>query len=454
MCRVLVPPLRVACALCGLWALLGITILGCGSDESREDHDASAQGKPNIVFVLTDDMRADEFSRIEGFRELAAEGVSFENAYVTNPVCCPSRVTALTGKYSHSHGVLSNGGNDGGYAAYRDGGVGQSTLATWLQGAGYRTALFGKFLNGYGSKDTPKGFDVYDRAKGSSEDPKLGAWAADFVENNHEKGPLFVALWGRSPHAPLEVNQRFQNTHRGESFEQPPSFDEEDISDKAGWVKAKPSLSAEEEESILEVKEKRLRTLEGANLALQLTLAALERAGERDDTYVVFTSDNGYMLGEHRLASGKVVPYAESIRVPLVITGPGVPQGLTRDELVANNDLAPTMAGWAGVDTPSVDGRSLVPLLSGEGVSWRDALLAENPGKDGVPGHATLVSRRHLYIEWETGDRELYDLHEDPHETRNIYHTADAALVGSLEDRLDALKACSGEACREAEDAS
>jgi hypothetical protein len=112
------------------------------------------------------------------------------------------------------------------------------------------------------------------------------------------------------------------------------------------------------------------------------------------------------------------------------------------------------MAGWAGVDTPSVDGRSLVPLLSGEGVSWRDALLAKNPGKEGVPGHATLVTRRHLYIEWETGDRELYVLQEDPHETRSIHHTADAALVGSLEDRLDALKACSGQACRDAEDAS
>jgi len=245
MCRVLVSTLRAA-VLCGLWALLTFITLGCGSDESSRKPEATSRDKPNIIFVLTDDMRKDEFSRIEGLRALAAEGVTFENAIVTNPQCCPSRVTDLTGKYSHNHGVLTNeGALHGGYDAYRKGGVGRSTVATWLQEAGYRTALFGKFLNGYGRKDEPNGFDAYVRTSSPADDPALGAGAADFIENNYQKGPLFVALWVKSPHVPLEANWRFRQTHRGETFEHPPSFNEEDVSDKAGWVKDLPRLTPE-----------------------------------------------------------------------------------------------------------------------------------------------------------------------------------------------------------------
>jgi N-acetylglucosamine-6-sulfatase len=452
-----VPTLR-ATFLCGLWALLTFIVLGCGSGESSRKPEAASQDKPNIIFVLTDDMRKDEFSRIEGLRALAAEGVTFENAFVTNPECCPSRVTDLTGKYSHNHGVLTNEGSlHGGYDAYRKGGVGRSTVATWLQEAGYRTGLFGKFLNGYASKDKPNGFDTYVRTSSPADDPALGAKAADFIENNYQKGPLFIALWVKSPHTPLEVNWRFLQTHRGETFEQPPSFNEEDVSDKAGWVRVLPPFNAIETAHIMEAREERLRMLEGANFALRKTLGALQSVGERDNTYIVFTSDNGFMLGEHRLAFLKTVPYEESTHVPLVITGPDVPQGKVRDELVANNDLAPTMAAWAGVDAPSVDGRSLAPLLSDEAVSWRNALLTENPGGvtgryGRVPGHAALVTRSFVYIEWGTGDRELYDLREDPYETRNVYSRADTAIVESLEDRLAALEMCSGKGCRDAED--
>jgi len=453
MGRVLVSTLR-ATVLCGLWALLTFTILGCGSDESSRKPEAASRDKPNIIFVLTDDMRKDEFSRIEGLRALAAEGVTFENAFVTNPQCCPSRVTDLTGKYSHNHGVLTNEGSQhGGYDAYRKGGVGRSTVATWLQEAGYRTGLFGKFLNGYGSKDEPNGFDAYVRTSSPADDPALGAETADFIENNYQKGPLFVALWVKSPHVPLEADWRFRQTHRGETFEHPPSFNEEDVSDKAGWVRDLPPFNARVKAHIAEAREERLRMLEGATFALRKTLAALQNAGERDNTYVVFTSDNGYMLGEHRFASSKTVPYEESIHVPLVITGPDVPQGTVRDELVANNDLAPTMAGWAGVDAPNADGRSLAPLLSDGAVSWRNALLTENPGYGRVPGHLAIITRNFHYIEWETGGRELYDLREDPYETRNIYSTADTVSVESLENRLVALKTCSGKVCRSSEDA-
>jgi N-acetylglucosamine-6-sulfatase len=308
----------------------------------------SVPEKPNVLFVLADDMRADEFGRIEGFRHLAASGVTFENAFVTNSVCCPSRTTALTGQYSHNHGVMTNDPPDRGYDAYDAKGVGASTLATWLQGEGYRTGLFGKFLNGYGRTKPPLGFDRYVGGRGPDNDPGLGARAAEFVENNHRRQPLFVALWVKSPHGPLKVNRRFRNTHLDESFEPPPSFNEEDLSDKAAWLQGRPLIGPEEKAAILEARQKRLQMLEGANLALERTHYAFARAGELENTFVVFSSDNGYMLGEHRLSFGKSLPYEESIRVPLVIAGPGVAQGVTSDELVVNNDLAPTIAGWAG----------------------------------------------------------------------------------------------------------
>jgi N-acetylglucosamine-6-sulfatase len=427
--------------------LAGATLLasGCAAEAQIPPE------RPNVVFVLADDMRADEFGRIEGFRRLAAEGVTFENAFVTNSVCCPSRTTALTGRYSHNHGVMTNASPDGGYAAYHARGIGASTLATWLQDAGYRTGLFGKFLNGYGRAKPPEGFDRYEGGEGPDKDSGLGAEAAGFVKNNHRRQPLFVALWVKSPHGPLKVNRRFRNTHLDETLDHPPSFNEEDLSDKAAWLRERPFITPEEEAAILEARRKRLQMLEGANLALERTLDAFARAGELENTFVVFSSDNGYTFGEHRLALTKSVPYEESIHVPLVITGPGVPQGIVRDELVVNNDLAPTIAGWAGVDDPEADGRSLEPLLSSEEVAWRGALLTEHPGTERRPGHAALRTREVSYIEWETGERELYRLGADPNQLENVAASVSDEELNALHDRLEALESCAGEACRMSE---
>jgi N-acetylglucosamine-6-sulfatase len=420
-----------------------------GSTATRED----ALEHPNILFVITDDMRYDETRRIEGFEALAARGTSFQNAYVTNSVCCPSRTTALTGQYSHNHRVTSNVGSGGGYPAYLRHRVGSSTVATWLQRTGYRTALFGKFLNGYGKSRPPRGFHAYQPAGGGEKDPLLGKRAARFVENNHERGPLFIALWLKSPHGPLKVAENLRDTHMGETYPEPPSFDETDVSDKARWIEDLPRIGPRERAEITEIRQKRLRMLEGAAAAMKRTLSALGSTGERDNTYVVFSSDNGYMLGEHRIPGGKSKPYEESIHVPLVITGPGVPRGITRDELVANNDLAPTLAQWAGVEAPGVDGRSLAPLLTEGAVGgWREALLTENPGGDKAPGHAALITRTGVrYIEWETGERELYDLRGDPHQLKNVAGSAPPDRLEALHERLKALKSCARVWCRAAE---
>jgi len=370
----------------------------------------------------------------------------------------------MNGRYSHSHGIGTNkNGPDGGYEGYLAHGLDGSTLPLWLKGAGYRTALFGKFLNGYeeiAGKEPPKGFDANLQGGTGAEDPELGAAAAEWVDANHDRAPLYLALWLWSPHEPLGAAAEFEGTHADDRFPRPPSFDEEDVSDKPRWARELPRLSPEEEEHLLGVRRTRLDMLEGSAAGLERVLDAFSRAGELDDTYVVFTSDNGIQLGEHRLSHmEKSVPYEESARAPLVVRGPGIPQGQERDELVGNIDLAPTMAEWAGVDAPDADGRSLVPLLTDrpapEG-TWRERLLVENNGEDWMPGYAAVFEGdRFRYVEWDTGERELYDLSSDPYQATNLLHEATPeaeARADELSARLRELKGCAGDSCRAAED--
>src|SRR5215213_1834644 len=210
----------------------------------------------------------------------------------------------------------------------------------------------------------------------------------------------------------------------------------------------------------------------------------LEAAGELENTYVFFTSDNGYHLGEHRLRQGKKTPYEEAARVPLLVRGPGVPAGSTVEDLVLNADIAPTFAELAGLEEFAADGRSLLPLIGlirGEGSpSWRSSVLLEafldgrnageesneggddeeSVGKNGDEGSrmdrtafGAVRTKTYKYIEHETGEKELYDLETDPYELENVYETADPSLIEDLKARLEALRDCEGEGCQEAEDA-
>jgi N-acetylglucosamine-6-sulfatase len=223
----------------------------------------------------------------------------------------------------------------------------------------------------------------------------------------------------------------------------------------------------------------------------------LEESGELENTYLVFTSDNGFHLGQHRLTAGKWTAYEEDIRVPLIVRGPGVPEGRTLDHLVLNNDLAPTFADLAGAETPEfVDGRSLAPLLTDDppaAEDWRRAFLVEamaeaadipdsvddteviplltgdtQPSEDqrraspldeaplqnaGRPGLQAVRTQNHLYVEYETGESELYDLREDPYQLDNAYEDAGLDDLWRLEGWLESLRDCAGEDCRVAEDA-
>jgi arylsulfatase A-like enzyme len=187
---------------------------------------------------------------------------------------------------------------------------------------------------------------------------------------------------------------------------------------------------------------------------------ALRDIGELPNTYIVFTSDNGIYLGEHRLMD-KGAAYNASPRIPLLVRGPGVPQGATRSQMVLNNDLAPTFADLGGVQVPSfVDGRSLKPLLTTSSpASWRTAFLIEHRRSveehsyvRAVPNYDAVRTAQYNYVEYETGEKELYDLNADPYELTNIYASASPTLLNDLKARLDALKSCAGAECKRAKD--
>jgi N-acetylglucosamine-6-sulfatase len=447
-----------------------------------------ATGRPNIIFIVTDDLDAASASKVPSLKEyIADKGLTFENAFVTSALCCPSRATILTGQYPHNHLVRSNVPPVGGYKTFRELGRERSTLATWLDEAGYETALFGKYLNGYGKigrNHVPAGWDEWYGAVETTQlnqngrlvtyeadtylDDALSGLAQDFVRRQERKdAPFFIYLSTHAPHAPAKPSLRHEDLYEDLRAPRTPSFDEADVSDKPRWVR-NLSLDSAEERRIDELYSKRLKTMAAVGEMIGGLLRTLEQTGKLDNTYLVLTSDNGYHMGQHRLGLGKQSAYEEDIRVPLMIRGPGLPAGVSRDEMVLNNDFAPTFADLAGLPPPaSVDGRSFASLLDrtqgNDPASWRTAFEIRNwdNKKDEmsyravtpVPPYRAIRTQRYLYVEYEAGVRELYDLRKDPYELHSLHDSADPDLISKLDARLDALRDCAGKGCRAAEDA-
>ncbi len=283
-----------------------------------------------------------------------------------------------------------------------------------------------------------------------------------------------------APHGPATPAERHKGAFSEEEPPRPPSYNEEDVSDKPSQIKDAARISDEEVSNMDDYYRKRLESMLAVDEMIGSLVQELEDAGELDNTFIFFTSDNGWFQGEHRIQRGKNRTYEESARVPLFVRGPGVAAGTQAEKLALNTDLAPTFADLAGVSFPA-DGRTLAPLLSGEeDPSWRTSVLLEKlpqadsseagdgkakgkgkgkgkgkskQGPSSSPGFQAVRTGTHKYVEYDNGERELYDLAADPYELESIHETADPALVEDLKAKLDALKSCSEEGCQEAEDA-
>lgn len=424
--------------------------------------------QPNIVLILTDDQRWDTLRAMPEVRSLLQDrGITFTNGFVSNPLCCPSRASILTGKYSHSTGVYTNNAHyHGGFEAFDD----SSTIATWLDAAGYQTALVGKYMNLYDHTTyVPPGWDrwmgmseptgaYYDyRVNVDGEMRSYGHrnrdystdvfrdFAVDFIEKADPGDPLFLYYTPYAPHGtPIPANRHrhsFGHLHRF----RPPSYNERDVSDKPAYIRKRPPFDEERLARIAEERRGAFQTLLAVDEAVQSIVGALADTGRLANTMIVFSSDNGLLWAEHRW-NYKLVPYEESIRVPFVIRYDPLTAVAGKDShVVVNIDLAPTFAELAGVATPGVEGQSLLPLLSGPAPPWRDEFLIENlkyprKGKGNVPTYCAIRTEDFMYADYMNQGAELYKLEKDPYELKNVAkRPANDAVVQDLRARLAVL---------------
>jgi arylsulfatase A-like enzyme len=497
-----------------LTALTALALhVACGGGNSGSATPPSGERAPNIVFILTDDQDLPSLAQMPQVQALLADrGMRFTRHYVSLSLCCPSRVSGLRGQFAHNTGIYKNGAPDGGFQATYARGLEASTLATWLQGAGYRTALFGKYLNGYPDTapspgyvppgwsewyspngGTPyKAFNYtlnengrtvsYGAAEADYLTDVLSAKAADFIRRSATQfpdQPFFAYVATYAPHAPATPAPRHQNAFAGVQAPRTASWNEADLSDKPAWVQALPPLNDAQIADIDKLYRKRLQSLLAVDEMVKNLVDTLQATGQLAHTYIIFASDNGYHQGQHRLDSGKMTGFEEDLLVPLVVRGPGVAAGSTTGLMTANVDYAATFAEIAGVTPPAfVDGRSLLPLLRGQSPSyWRQALLLEHktdaPDDNLAPRSGTLeppdpfqtagagpnisgfsglrTADGLTYIEYDTGEFELYDNGADPAQLHNTYPSAAAELKARLAGWLGRLKTVGGADLRAAE---
>lgn len=432
---------------------------------------------PNIILILADDMRADDIEYMPHTLELIAdEGATFESAFVTQPLCCPSRASILRGQYPHNTLIQANGGADGGFNKFKAWGLENSTIATWLDGAGYNTALIGKYLNQYDAETpvyVPPGWDEWHALcpennynnfsvctqngvityTDTYQTDVLSSTAISAIEQAiANEQPFFLYLTPFAPHSQDGLGAvpapRHADLFPGLQAPRPPSFNEADVSEKPAWIKNQLGLLTEAQIADIDNKYRlKIQALQAVDEMVLSLITTLESSGQLTNTYIIFMSDNGLQQGEHRLKGGKDRPYEESIRVPLLMRGPGITAGMVITDIVLNIDLAPTIAEWAGV-TPgnSIDGRSLVPLLNGTATAWRNGFLIESdPPSDPDPQdfHAIRTACE-IYVEYVVR-RERYDLIADPFELSSL--TGDNGLSSYLHD----LQTCAGDECRTVE---
>jgi N-acetylglucosamine-6-sulfatase len=446
-------------------------------------------GHANVVFVLTDDLAWNLVQFMPNVRRMQEEGATFRNFFVTDSLCCPSRTSILTGRYPHDTGVFRNTGDDGGYAAFRRRGNERVTFATALSAIGYRTAMLGKYLNGYlpekhgvepgwtswavagnGYREFDYVLNVDGRLVRFGHGPAdyltdvLSGLAVRFIEKA-APSPFVIEVATFAPHAPYTPAPRHADAFPGLRAPRSAAFDAAPAPGAPRWLAAHPPLSRADVDAIDGDFRKRAQSVLAVDAMIGWLRAAIAAKGLQGRTYLVFSSDNGYHMGEHRLLPGKMTAFDTDIHVPLIVTGPGVPAGLAVDEIAENVDLCPTFLELGGAEVPStVDGRSLVPLLHGEKVpGWRSVALVEHHGPDRDPSDPDLPALRSgnpttyeairgrdfVYVEYADGEREHHDLAADPQELGNSFPGLPDAEKSAIHARLEGVKACQGGAgCR------
>jgi N-acetylglucosamine-6-sulfatase len=486
-------------------ALLCATVAVAPGGTVAKKRGKKPQKNPNIVLLMSDDQAVESLRFMPILdRKLANAGVTFTNSFASFPLCCPSRATMLTGQYPDNHGVRTNQQPSGGYAEYAP--QSGNSLPVWLQKSGYYTGHVGKFLNGYGatspdtevppgwsewygSLDDPDGFvggtytmygytlnengsvvhygstpDVVDPATYQTD--VYAAKAEDFIRRRAPKRkPFYLSVAPLAPHSEAascncagdqpRAAPRHQGLLNSEPVPRPPSFNEADVSDKPADVRSQTLMNQTQINAVDARYRARAESLLAIDEMIENLIGALKDKGELKNTVFIYTSDNGFFHGEHRVRNGKVRHYEESSGVPLIMRGPGIPKNKRRSQLAANIDLAPTILDFAnGKARRPMDGRSLVPLAEDKRFDPGRAVLIEafnnadlsDPDAVNVAYSAVRTNR---YVYAETGaEQELYDLESDPFELQSRHNDPSlAAVKADLDALLAKLTSCAGKNC-------
>jgi arylsulfatase A-like enzyme len=463
---------------------------------------------PNIIFVLTDDQDYDSLAAMPIVNtELVAKGMNFTRHYVTDSLCCPSRASILRSQFVHSHGVEGNSTPLGGFQKFVETGDEQCTIATWLKDTGYRRALMGKYLNEYpkskGHTYVPPdwdewaspigvraytGFDYVLNHDGALETygtqphdyftDMLSGRAQEFVQTAlNDATPFFLYVASFTPHQPAVPAPRHKGMFPGAQEPRGGSFDQADVALSPNFIQRLVPLNQTEVRHIDDLYRRRLQSLQAVDEMVGALVKLLEDNGVIDNTYIIFTSDNGFHLGQHRLRPGKRTAYEEDIHVPLVIRGPGITPGTQSSALTSELDFGPTIAEWAGGTVPDfAEGRSLGRIFERNGEApahWRKVMLVEHfsdsdePFEAGdassfsdvrrghhsnIPPYFALRTESQLYVHYADDELELYDTTSDPFELHNLASQTVQSKLDQLEAWLKEMGACSGATCRTAEE--
>lgn len=479
-------------------AVLLVILTGCFGSEGNSDvpgernnlgqlrHNYN-RSAPNIVVVMTDDQAMDTMKAMPKTRRLIGDrGVTFRDPIVSFPLCCPSRAAFLTGQYAHNNNVKDNGPPAGGIGALDQ----SETLPVWLRKAGYDTIFVGKYLNGYGKgpnggptfvppgwtnwygltasdKTSAYNYEINENGKLVSYGDKpsdyktdvLARLSATSLRQSLRRSDRPVFLWAATsdPHTdnglgpdarrnPLPA-PRDDGSFKGESLPQPASFDEADVSDKPADVRSLPSLSRDQLDEMATLYVSQLESLGAVDDLVARLVQVLADAGELRNTVLVFTSDNGFMRGQHRIDSGKSLIYQESLHVPLLISGPGFPRGTRYSGPIANTDMSQTLLRAAGATAAIKQDGIPIQNTIASGDDRPPTLIEIYGRKDG--DLFGLRTRDFAYAEHSDGFVELYDLRSDPDELENV---ADRPMYAATADRLSRvlqrLRTCSGDSCR------
>jgi arylsulfatase A-like enzyme len=436
---------------------------------------AGAAGRPNIVLITADDMAASDLEWMpQTARLLQDQGVEVTDFLSNHPLCCPARAQILTGQYAHNNGVRSNSGTWGGYHALKDKG---NHVGTWLKASGYRTAFIGKHLNNwtnsaqhqpgwtifnpfYKGGYLPYGITMFNNGRpkhyGQTYTADLvGRLTRDYIQRfSGQAAPFFIWASQLPPHK-MRVGGHWTNpvpaTRHRDAYPtalppamSSPSYKEADVSDKPQYVQAKRGVSATK---VTALHRARIRSLQAVDDQVAAIVQTLRDTNELANTYIFFVSDNGYLLGEHRL-QGKNFPYEESLQVPLLVRGPGLAPGAERDQMYGIVDLAPTFLDIAAA-TPgrTIDGRSMLDTLHSDTPGYDRYLIQATHGRQPWWWRG-VRTRTHTYVHYANGFSELYDRVTDPAQLVNVADDpayADARTAHA--DQLAALRSCAGAPC-------